>query len=332
VSRSSALAPLRAGLRRLLPWLVSGALLAYVFGWLTDWQRLVASIEQAHVPLFVAVTFADKLIFFVLWTFLQTTAIRRLVAPISVRSLLALRGGSELLRSVSNPLADAAFLMGLIRMTGGSPARVVLAASVPAIVHVIVLVGQVTAVLPWLEGGLAANREVAVAAGLGWVVILSAVLAIRLARRSTSRWLSRLRAMVQNLELRAFAPMLGWFGVLAFLDVGVQWLATHAFDTPLPVLGLAARIPILYAAFLLPAFGNFGTRELAWAALFEGHHPRDELIAYAFCTNALFLVFHVLIGVVFLPRALALLREVRQARWTGEALPKAPLARDPAEP
>jgi len=331
VARSSALSPRRAGLRRLLPWLVSGALLAYVFGWLTDWERLVASIRQAHVSLFVAVTFADKMIFFVLWTFLQTTAIRRLVAPISVRSLLALRGGSELLRSVSNPLADAAFLMGLVRTTGGSVARVVLAASVPALVYVVVLVAQVTLVLPWLDGGLAANREVAVAAGLGWVAILGAILSVRLARRSTAAWLSRIRDVVETLDLRAFAPMLGWFVVLAFLDVSVQWLATHAFDTPLPFLGLAARIPILYAAFLVPAFGNFGTRELAWAALFEGRHPRDELIAYAFCTNALFLVFHVLIGVVFLPRALALLREVRRARRAGEPLPGAPLARDPAE-
>lgn len=323
---------LRPAVRRILPWLVSAGLLAYVFGWLTDWERLVSSIRQAHVALFVGVTFADKMIFFVLWTFLQTTAIRRLVGPISVRSLLALRGGSELLRSISNPLADGAFLLGLIRMTGGSPGRVVLAASVPAIVHAIVLVGQISLALVLLEGGLAANGEVAVAAGLGWVAILSVVLALRLAHRGTGRRLARMRAWVETIDFRSFAPMLGWFVVLAFLDVGVQWVATHAFNAPIPFLSLTARIPILYAAFLIPSFGNFGTRELVWAALFNDHHARDELIAYAFCTNALFLIFHVLIGMAFLPRALALLREMRRVRRAGQPVPEAPLVHDPGEP
>lgn len=318
--------------RRALPWIVSAGLLIYVFGWLTEWDALLEATRRANLTLFVTVTFADKMIFFLLWSFLQVQAIRRLVGPLSLRSLIALRGGSELLRSISNPLADAAFLIGLVRITGGGTARVVLAASIPGFVHGIILIAQLTLALFLLEGGLAANRDVAIAAAVGWSLIIGIVLSIRFARRSTARWLGRVRLFLQETDFRAFAPMLAWFLVLAFLDITVQWIATHAFGAPIGYLDLVARIPILYSAFMIPAFGNFGTRELAWAALFAGSHDRDTLVAYAFATNTLFLIFHVVIGMAFLPRALALLREMREARREGEKMPGGPLVHDPGEP
>lgn len=320
-----------AFLRRVLPWLVSAGALVYVFGWLTDWEHLVEATRAANLPLYVAVTFADKMIFFVLWTVLQVTAIRRLIGPMSVRSLISLRGATELLRTLSNPLADAAFLIGLVHLTRGSPGRVILAASVPGMVHAVVLVAQLTLALLLLEGGASYNRDVAITAAVGWIIILGAAIGVRLARGSKGGQLARVRASIEAVNFRAFLPMLAWFVVLALLDVSVQWLGTRAFGVPIDFLSLVARIPILYIAFLIPSFGNFGTRELVWAGLFDDLHDRDQLIAYAFATNTLFLCFHVLIGVVFLPRALALLREVREARKTGEAIPHGPLLHDPGE-
>jgi hypothetical protein len=324
--------PLRQLSRRLLPWIVTVGLLVYVFGWLTEWDKLLAATERANVPLFVAVTFADKMIFFVLWTVLQVTAIRRLIGPMSLPSLLSLRGASELLRSISNPLADGAFLVGLVRLTGVSTGRVILAASVPGIVHSIVMIFQVTLALFLLEGGLRENSGVALAAAIGWSIIIGTAVSLRLARRSTARWLARVRMWIEEMNFRSFAPMLAWFVVLAFLDIVVQWIATRAFGTPIDFLDLVAKIPILYTAFLIPSFGNFGTRELAWAALFAGTHDRDALVAYAFATNSLFLIFNVMIGMAFLPRAISLLREVRASRRQGEDLPHGPLVRDPGDP
>ena len=246
--------------------------------------------------------------------------------------VISLRGATELLRTVSNPLADAAFLVGLVHLTRGSAGRVILAASVPGMVHAVVLVLQLTLALLLLEGGAAQNRDVAIAAVAGWLIILGAVVGVRLARGSSGGTLARVRSLIEAVNFRAFLPMLAWFVVLAVLDVGVQWLGTRAFGVPIDFLSLVARIPILYIAFLIPSFGNFGTRELVWASLFDDIHDRDRLIAYAFATNTLFLVFHVLIGAVFLPRALALLREVREANRAGEEIPHAgPLLHDPGE-
>ena len=47
--------------RTILPWVVSACLLAYVFGWATDWQKLQAATEQANLPLFVFYATLDRL-------------------------------------------------------------------------------------------------------------------------------------------------------------------------------------------------------------------------------------------------------------------------------
>ncbi len=303
-------------------------MLTYVFGYLTDWESLLEATRRSNLPAYVAITFVDKVLFFLVWTMLQVTAIRRLVGPVPIRPLLALRGGSEILRAVSNQLADGAFYLGLIHMTGGHPGRVLIAATIPTLVHTVVLVGQVTVVLPFLEGGFAGNPELVTAAGIGWAAIAATALALRLVRRGRWRRLAWLRARLETLDFRAFTPMLGWFVFLALADITIQWLGTSAFGVPVGWLPLAGRLPLLYMALSLPSFGNYGTRELAWAYLFRDYGDRSGLIAYAIATNTLFLVFNVMIGVLFLPRAVALVRELLAARRAGEPLPRTPLVRD----
>ncbi len=118
-------------------------------------------------------------------------------------------------------------------------------------------------------------------------------------------------------------------GVTAF-DVLIQGLATRAFNTPIEWTSLMARIPVLYLVLVVPSLGNFGTRELAWAELFEGAAARDELIAFAFATNVVFLVLNLIVGLVFLPRAIFLIRELRRKRHAGEPV-RAPILRDPVD-
>ena len=240
--------PRHQRLRRLLPWTVSAGALAYVFGWATDWSALVEATRNANLPVYVLVTFADKMLFFLGWTALQVIALRRLVGPLSIRALISLRGGSELLRAVSNPLADATFLLGLIHLTRGRPGVVLLAASIPALVHTVVLLLQATLALALLEGGPLANRDVTIAVSVGWAVVIGIALAMRSVRSSQWRPVARVRAIFEQLHFREFLPMLGWFVVLAAFDVFVQGLATRAFGAPIDWSALAARIPVLYLA------------------------------------------------------------------------------------
>jgi hypothetical protein len=318
--------------KHILPWIVSAGLLFYVFNVATDWERLRAATERANLTLFLAYTTADRVAFFVVWALLQAAALRRFVAHVPVHSIVAIRGGSELLRAVSNPLSDGAFFLGLRELTGGRLEAVLAAALVPAICHFLVLALQVTVTLPFLPGSYDSNRDVFIAAGITWFVVLALAIGVRISATGSTRipGAKRVRNWLERFPLREIRPF--FFGFLAFtiFDVVIQGLASRAFGVDIAWTALAARIPLLYLALVTPSLGNFGTRELAWAGLFSEFGERDALIAYAFAVNSVFLILNVLIGTLFIKRALEGVGEVRRARKAGEPAP-APLLRDPAD-
>jgi hypothetical protein len=247
--------------------------------------------------------------------------------------VVALRGGSELLRTISNPLSDAAFFLGLGELAGRRVDAVLGSALVPMLCHFFVMLVMMTLALPWLPGGVDANRDVAVTAGVLWAVWLAAGIGAHLSRTRGVRLpgAAGVRAWLDRFPLSQLRPFLLGFVALVLFDVTIQKLASEAFGIPIPWVVLAARIPMLYLALIVPTLGNFGTRELAWAALFADYGDRDRLIAYALATNAVFLVLNLALGLIFLPRALQLMTAVRRARDEGREL-REPLLRDPTDP
>lgn len=323
----------RSRWRSLLPWAVSAVLLGYVFGWATDWARLRQALAAAHVPAFLLFATIDRLAFFAVWTWLQALALRRFVSHVPTRSVFAVRGGSELIRTVSNPASDAAFFLGLARLAGGRLDAVISAALVPAFVHFLVMLMVMTVALPFVDGGPTANRGTWTTAGVLWAIVAGIAVAVRLSGSHRIRipGIAGLRSWLERFSLRDLRPFfLGFLGLTLF-DVGIQGLASRAFGIPIDWIALAARIPVLYLALAIPTLGNFGTRELAWAGLFAEFGERDQLIAYALGVNAVFLVVNLALGVLFLPQALRLIASVREARREGAPVPER-LLRDPTEP
>lgn len=318
-----------------LPWAISAALLIYLFGFATDWQRLRDATQRANLPLFLACASADRLAFFLVWTWLSAAALRRFVARVPIASVVAIRGGSELARVASNHLADAAYLLGVSRLVGGRLDAVIACTLVPVVGHFFVMLVQMTLALPFLRGGVADHLDVVGVAAALWSVVAAMAVGVWLSRsrRLRSPTLDRVAAWLERFPLRELWPFLWGFALLAVFDVQIQWLASRAFGVPIEWSALAARIPIVYLAFLVPSLGNFGTRELAWAAAFSDFAPDDQpdsLIAYAFAVNAVFMVLNALIGVLFLRRALELIGAVRRARREGEPLPR-PILHDPTD-
>jgi hypothetical protein len=318
--------------RSVLPWLVSAALLVYVFGYATDWERLRSATDRANLPLFLFYASADRLAFFLIWTYFSAMALRRFVVQVPVRSVIAIRGGSELARVVSNPLSDAAFFVGMVQLAGGRIDAVVASAFVPVVSHLFIMLVQMTIALPFLPGGIPGNPGVTTAAGILWGIALGVVVLVRLAgsRHVRFAWVRPVREWFERFSPRELFPFVLGFAFLALFDVHIQWLASHAFGIEIGWAAIAARIPLVYLSFAIPTLGNFGTRELTWAALFSDFGSRDALIAYAFAINAIFLVLNALIGVLFLPRALQLIAAVRRAQREGDALPK-PILHDPTD-
>jgi hypothetical protein len=318
--------------RHALPWLISAALLVYVFGWATDWSRLLDALRAANVPLFLAFAAADRLAFFGVWTWLQAIALRRFVAHVPVRSVFAVRGGSELIRTVSNPASDAAFFLGLAQLSGGRIDAVISAALVPALCHFLVVLSMMTIALPFVDGGPLANRGTWFTAGLLWVIVATFGAGVYLSatRKVPIPGVKSVRAWIDRFSPRDLRPFFLGFAGLTLFDVLIQGLASRAFGIELDWVALAARIPMLYLALSVPTLGNFGTREVAWAALFAEFGERDRLIAYALGVNAVFLVINLLLGLLFLPRALQLLAAVRRARREGDPVPER-LLHDPTD-
>ncbi len=322
---------MRHRFRHLLPWLVSALALGWVFGFKTDWSALVAATAHADVPRFVAIQVTDKLVFFAAWTLVQAAAIRIFVLPVPLSSVISIRGGAELVRAVHNSLGDGLFLVGLSRLARGRTTEILAATTLPFACHFVVLLTQATLSLLLLDGGPLANRGVAWSVVVGWVVLGAGVVTLR--RRRSSGWLSGsgLGALLDRLSWRRLLPFLGALVCMASFDVLIQGLAVRSFGLQIPWLALAARIPLLYAALSLPSFGSFGTREMGWATVFSGLAPRDGLIAYAFATNAIFLVMNIVVGGLFLPRAIELVAQLRRAEAMGEPVPE-PLLHDAVDP
>ena len=248
----------------------------YVFGFAIDWAQIMQATDKADLPLFVAITVVDKIAFFLAWAFIQTKAVRDFVEPISVRSLIAIKGAAELLRTGSNLLSDGAFLFGVSKLVTDRLATILAVIIIPFGAHFFVLLCQATLILPFLEVGPLANRDVLSGVVIGWTAVAAGVGAGRL--RAWERFLRRvgLESWTGKAQMRKLGPIVGWFAVFAAFDVFVQGLASRAFGIPIPWDELIARIPLLYVAISLPSFGNFGVRELAWPTLFADHGSVDD--------------------------------------------------------
>lgn len=318
-------------LRRLLPWLISIGALLYVFGYATDWQQIRAAAAHANLPVFLLVTVTDKLVFFCFWGFLQVETMRRLVGPVPWREVFSLRGGAELVRAINHGFGDAAYFLGLARLLPGQTGAVIAAAVVPFVCHFLVMLGQATLVLPLLDGGYERNHEIYVFAAVGWSLTLITATLIRFGPSLGIGFATALARRIEAFEFSRMRPILGWFVVLAALDVVFQRITAASFGAVIPWLEMTARIPILYAAILVPSLGNLGTRELAWAWCFKEFASRDSLVAYALATNATFLFLNLAIGVFYLPKALELLSEVRRAKASGTPV-EPTLLSDPTDP
>ena len=204
-------------------------------------------------------------------------------------------------------------------------------ATIPLATHFFILLLQATLSLAFLDGGATANRDILITVSISWTLVICAVVATRTGLWERKVASTRFGAWTKNVSFRTMLPFIGWFTLLACFDVMIQGLASRAFGINIDWWALAGRIPLLYIALSLPSFGNFGTREITWSFCFSDYADPDALVAYAFATNTVFLMLHVVIGMIFLPSALRLIGEIRRARKEGVEVPR-PLIRDASDP
>jgi hypothetical protein len=317
--------------RHVLPLAISGCALIYVFGFAIDWQAIPEATNRANMPLFVAITVLDKIVFFLVWCLVQASMIRRFIAPVPRRQIIAVKGGAELARALNNSMSDAAFFLGIWQLVRVPLQRVVAVTTLPFVAHFLVLLLQASAALAFVPREKVHFSAMVSAVGFGWSLIFVFITARRLGAVDRLLSLMRLDWLKDRVNMRDLMPYFWVFVAFAAVDVLIQGLATRAFGTPIEWISLTAGIPVLYLMMLLPSFGNFGTREIVWANVFHGYGSEASLFAFALWTNVVFLIMHVLIGVVFLNRALALLSDLRNTPLDADAV-RQPILRDALDP
>jgi hypothetical protein len=317
--------------RHVLPLLISGGALVYVFGYAIDWQSIPEATERANLPLFIAITVLDKIVFFLVWCLVQASMIRRYLAPVPRRQIIAVKGGAELARALNNSVSDAAFFLGIWQLCRVPLQSVVAVTTLPFVAHFLVLLLQGTLALAFVPRDLVQFSAIVTAVAFGWSLVSAFMIARRLGAVDRLYTLLRLDWLGDRVKLRDLVPYFWVFAAFAVADIIIQGAATRAFGNPIDWIALAAGIPVLYLMMLLPSFGNFGPREILWANLFHGFGDEPTLYAFALWTNVIFLAMHVLIGVVFFKRALTLLSDLRKNPLDPEAV-RAPIFRDALDP
>lgn len=311
--------------------MISGGALIYVFGFAIDWQAIPEATEQANMPLFIGITILDKIVFFLVWTLVQASMVRRFLAPVPRRQIIAVKGGAELARALNNSVSDAAFFLGVWQLCRAPLQSVVAVLTLPFIAHFLVLLLQGSVALAFVPRDQVQFGAVAGVVIFGWV--LAGAFAIARAIGAVDRLFAffRLDFLEGRVKLLDLLPYVFVFGAFAVADVIIQGFASRAFGNDIDWVALFSGIPVLYFMMMLPSFGNFGTREIVWANVFHGYGSEASLYAFALWTNVIFLVMHVLIGVLFLNRAITLLSDLRRTRSEVDSV-RAPILRDALDP
>jgi hypothetical protein len=318
--------------RHVLPLAISGTALVYVFGFAIDWQSIPEATDRADMPLFIAITVLDKILFFLVWCLVQASMVRRFLAPVPRRQIIAVKGGAELARAINNSVSDAAFFLGIWQLCRRVPLQAVVAVTtLPFAAHFLVLLFQASLALAFVPRDQVRFSAMVAAVVFGWTLVAGFIIARQMGAVDRLYYVLRLDALKDRVNLRDLVPYVGVFAGFAVADIAIQGMATRAFGNPIDWLALMAGIPLLYLAMLLPSFGNFGTREIVWANIFHGYGTEPSLYAFALWTNAIFLCMHVLIGALFLNRALALLADLRNTQLDVEAA-RPPILRDALDP
>jgi hypothetical protein len=317
--------------RHILPLVISGGALIYVFGYAIDWEAIPAATERANMPLFIAITILDKVVFFLVWCLVQASMVRRFLAPVPTRQIIAVKGGAELARALNNSVSDAAFFLGIWQLCRAPLQAVVAVSTLPFLAHFFILLLQGSIALFFVPHDLVQFPAVAGVVAFGWLLVGGFAVARALGAVDRLFVFLRLDWLEGRVKLRDLVPYLAIFVAFAAADVVIQGMASRAFGNPIDWSALVAGIPVLYFMMMLPSFGNFGTREIVWANVFHGYGDEVSLYTFALWTNVIFLIMHVLIGVMFLNRAVSLFADLRRTRSHVDSV-RHPILRDALDP
>jgi uncharacterized membrane protein YbhN (UPF0104 family) len=299
--------PVWTWLRKVVPILVSAAILVYYFR-KVEWEAVLQALDQANLWLLVSARLLPLLVFWGFDAFITATLFRWFDRPVRIRDIFWVRGALYLAMLVNVNISNGGMFLYLLRKTRMGITKLAgiqlfragislwsLLAVFSAMVAASVALGfDLAGKIPW--------RTFAILLGLGWLWLFQA----------WTYWLRGWRWWPFNYLLRRDWPLWHAFAhaspghwlklalysapPLVFNLAGL-YLCAFAFDIRIPVLEFVILIPLVLFISNLPiAFGGFGTTTIAWQLFFPHYAPADTYLAFTLAFPVLSCLARAVIG------------------------------------
>ena len=257
--------------RRLLPWLVSIGLLAYLAS-TTDLARVWDALQRARLGLFVTVALVGTLLAFLYDSVCLTLLLRRFNAPVTLGEVLPLKGASYFLNVINYNAAMGGMALYLRRVRGVSFLESASSLLFMNVLDVFALCGLIAVGL--VASGDALGASVGPEARHGLVVVLVALAAVLVG--NLVYWnagfdffvLGRLRSWrifhaFREARLLDYAWLMALRLPLLLLYVAMMWLFAHAFRIDISYPSALALQPIVIFVGTVPiSVAGLGTTQV----------------------------------------------------------------------
>lgn len=324
--------------KRILPWVVSLGLLAYLA--LThDLAQAWDAFQQVPLFQFFLVAIVGTAIAFFYDTLCLTLLLRRFNAPVTFGEMLPLKGASYLLNIINYNAAMGGMALYLKRVRKVSFLESASSLLFMTVIDVLLLGAAIGAGL--LLSGDMLDRALAPESReyLGWVVAVLGLILVGCWIYWNAGFdffvLGKLRSWriflaFREAKLRDYAWLAGIRGIMVFLYVFITWLFALLFGIDIPFVMMLILQPIIIFVGTIPiTVAGLGTVQMVAIAFFApyatSHADPDSLVlAMSTAGVSVVVLIRILIGYLFLGRVsakLAGLGEGEDAPESTEAEP-----------
>jgi uncharacterized membrane protein YbhN (UPF0104 family) len=298
-------------LRRVFPWVVAAAILAYLFRQVPAREAWLA-LQQARLGVFVPTVIVAVTLWFLLESRAFAYLFSRFNAPVGWGEARSLRALTYIVTPINWNLGTAAIILHLRRSKGidgiESTSSMLFYMTIDVLVFA-TLAGLGIFVLPSSPVVAQIARVAAVVVGVQ-LFFLTAIMA----RRPGWGWLQSLRSprLLRTYRLATWRDVAVLAVLRTFYFCGFIlffWIGTSAFNVSVPLGFAMASTPLILMVASLPITpGGLGTQQAAMLYFFSPYGSEAAILAFALAFPVAVMLGRMPIGLLYL-RDLAALRE-----------------------
>jgi uncharacterized membrane protein YbhN (UPF0104 family) len=288
--------------KRILPFIVAGGILTYLF-WHIDYRQCLVALTHANLSLYIPCFLAFIAITFLMDTQNLVALLKQFNYHLPFRNALSIRGGTYLIANIDYSLGLGALIYYLKRDLGIPVMRST------GLMVIFNAINQQSLVIMCIFGLLLFSPLNSVLQNFLWVcfaIIIFDIIFIQALKVLPSRgWIGKFK----ELNIIKVFPEAPWksYGLLNFwrivfysIFIAFFHFALQAFHMSIPLVPLIAYVPIILLIVSLPiAPCGFGTAQAAMIYLFKDYGTSVNILAFGLTYSTSILVFRSLIGLFF---------------------------------